>query len=84
MYFVTKPFIGTLVFLGLSACQVDQMMDQPEKTYPPEVAAALPTGVPTSIVFTSEDGCYAYSIEETTPQVGYPLRDRSGNVICKK
>jgi hypothetical protein len=49
---------------------------------PPQVLAALPAGVPPSVVQRSGDGCYLLSIEVTTPPSGYPLRDAAGNLVC--
>lgn len=50
---------------------------------PPAVVAALPPGVPASVVLQNTDGCYLYSVEVTDPPSGYPLRDASGAPICE-
>lgn len=59
----------------------------PEPEAPPPlpaaVTAALPPGVPTSVVLQDAGGCYLYSIERTEPPSGYPLRDALGNPICE-
>ena len=84
MNFRTKFILGTASLIALAGCQIDPETQQPVKTYPPEVIAALPPGVPPSIVFKTGEGCYAYSIEQTTPLSGFPLTDRAGNPICEK
>lgn len=54
-----------------------------QPVYPEDIVAALPEGVPPSIVFLAADGCYAYAIEVTEPKAGFPLIDRNGNRVCK-
>jgi hypothetical protein len=49
---------------------------------PPQVLAALPPGVPASVVTRQPDGCYLITLERTDPPSGYPLRDAIGNRIC--
>ncbi|WP_210528955.1 hypothetical protein [Rubellimicrobium arenae] len=49
---------------------------------PPQVVAALPPGVPQSVVVRNGDGCYLLSVEVTDPPSGYPLRDAAGNPVC--
>ncbi|WP_176559240.1 hypothetical protein [Rubellimicrobium roseum] len=49
---------------------------------PPEVLAALPAGVPPSVVLRNGDGCYLVSVEVTDPPSGYPLTDANGTRIC--
>ncbi|HVG48124.1 MAG TPA: hypothetical protein VM899_08320 [Rubellimicrobium sp.] len=49
---------------------------------PPQVLAALPAGVPPTVVQRGGDGCYILTIEVTTPPSGYPLRDALGNPVC--
>ena len=50
---------------------------------PPQVLAALPAGVPPSVVTRNADGCYLLTLEVTTPPTGYPLRDAAGNPVCE-
>ena len=50
---------------------------------PASVQAALPPGVPSSLVLLAPDGCYIYSVERTDPPSGYPVRDAAGNRICE-
>jgi hypothetical protein len=50
---------------------------------PPQVLAALPAGVPPSVVQQGPNGCYLLSIEVTVPPSGYPLRDAAGNPVCE-
>lgn len=82
MTLTNKMILSLVGVTFVSACQVDQSTLSKEELSSPQVIAALPSGVPAEIVFKSEDGCYAYAIEETDPLVGYPLRDRNGNPIC--
>ena len=72
------------VFVGLSACTMgDFPLDADgNPIYPPEVVAALPTGVDPAIVFLAENGCYAFEIETTEPRSGFPLTDRNGDPVC--
>lgn len=50
---------------------------------PPQVLAALPTGVPSSVVTRNTDGCYLLTLERTDPPSGFPLRDAAGNPVCE-
>ena len=84
MNFRTKSFFGIAICVALAGCQIDPEASQPIESYPPEVVAALPPGVPPSIVFKTGEGCYAYSIEQNSPLTGFPLMDRAGNPICEK
>lgn len=62
------------------------LFPEPEPPAPPpvpaRVLAALPPGIPESIVLRNTDGCYLYSVEVTDPPSGYPVRDAAGNPIC--
>ncbi|MCC7320605.1 MAG: hypothetical protein IT542_06455 [Rubellimicrobium sp.] len=49
---------------------------------PPEVAPYLPPGVPGSLVMIDVNGCYVFSVEQTDPPSGFPVRDHNGNQIC--
>ena len=49
---------------------------------PPQVLAALPPGVPPSVVTRNADGCYLVTLERMEPPGGYPLRDAAGNRVC--
>ena len=49
---------------------------------PPQVIAALPPGVPASVVTRNADGCYLVTLEQMQPPGGYPLRDAAGNLVC--
>jgi hypothetical protein len=50
---------------------------------PPQVAAALPAGVPASVVTRTPEGCYLITLERTDPPSGYPLTDAGGNRVCE-
>ncbi|EYD72945.1 hypothetical protein Rumeso_04821 [Rubellimicrobium mesophilum DSM 19309] len=50
---------------------------------PPQVLAALPAGVPPTVVQQGADGCYLLTIEVTDPPTGYPLRDAAGTPVCE-
>jgi len=70
------------------AGRITNIFERPEpeppapEPLPPQVLAALPAGVPPSVVQRGGDGCYLLSIEVTTPPSGYPLRDAAGNLVC--
>jgi len=49
---------------------------------PPEVAPYLPPGVPGTLVMRDINGCYVFTIEETDPPTGFPVRDNHGNQVC--
>ena len=55
---------------------------EPPAPLPPQVVAALPAGVPQSVVTRNADGCYLITIEQTDPPSGYPLEDAAGNPVC--
>jgi hypothetical protein len=50
---------------------------------PPLVAASLPPGTPSSLVFQNADGCYLFSVEVTDPPSGFPVNDAAGNPVCE-
>jgi hypothetical protein len=50
---------------------------------PPAVAAVLPPGTPSSLVFQNIDGCYLFSVEVTDPPSGLPVTDAAGNPVCE-
>ncbi len=52
-------------------------------TLPPAVVAALPPGTPPALVFQNTDGCYLFSVEQTVPRSGYPVRNADGAPICE-
>lgn len=60
--------------------------DAPEPAGPPpvpaEVAPYLPPGVPGTLVMRDVNGCYVFTVEETDPPTGFPVRDHSGNQVC--
>lgn len=68
----------------LAACEMQLPIDPEtgQPIYPQDVVAALPPGVPPSIAFIAEDGCWAYSIEVSDTGAGYPLYDRQGQRVC--
>lgn len=72
--------LATLLVAGCELEDPNALAAKP--AYPPEVIAALPPGVPPSIIFKTADNCYAYAIEVSEPQTGFRLRDRNGQVIC--
>lgn len=49
---------------------------------PPEVAPYMPPGVPGTLVMRDVNGCYVFTIEETDPPTGFPIRDNQGNQVC--
>ncbi len=90
------PLLAALLLPALAACAPpsgdspasglfgprDAAPPEPEPL-PPNVLAALPPGVPPSVVLEDGNGCYLYSIERTDPPSGYPLRDAQGNQVCE-
>jgi hypothetical protein len=65
--------------------RIASLLDRPEAEpapLPPQVLAALPSGVPPTVVTRNADGCYLLTIEVTTPPTGYPLRDAAGTPVC--
>ncbi len=78
-----------LPVLALAACTEAgaPMMGRAEppaaQPLPPQVLAALPTGVPSSVVTRNTDGCYLLTVEQTDPPSGFPLRDAAGNPVCE-
>ena len=50
---------------------------------PPQVVAALPAGVPPSVVTRNADGCFLITLERTDPPTGFPLTDAAGNRVCE-
>lgn len=90
------PLLAALLLPALAACAPpsgdpsgpglfgprDAAPPEPEPL-PPNVLAALPPGVPSSVVLEDGNGCYLYSIERTDPPSGYPLRDAQGNQVCE-
>jgi hypothetical protein len=47
------------------------------------VVAALPAGVPMTVVTRNADGCYLITLERTDPPTGFPLTDAAGNEVCE-
>lgn len=48
----------------------------------PRALAALPEGVPPSLLIRDGNGCYGIAIEATEPQTGAPLMDENQQLIC--
>lgn len=48
----------------------------------PEALAALPEGVPPSLLIRDAQGCYGIAIEKTDPQTGAALLDANRQPIC--
>lgn len=84
-----------LPFLALAGCTAPEgggaplggLFGGPEPEVPaplpPQVLAALPPGVPPSVVTRNADGCYLLTIERTVPPSGFPLTDAAGNQVCE-
>lgn len=86
-------FAPLMLLALLAACDESMMADlgsaisgepqEPEvPQLPANVLAALPPGVPPTVVFVDSNSCYAVGIEVTEPQQGYPLRGPDGQQIC--
>ncbi|WP_425093236.1 hypothetical protein [Tropicimonas sp. S265A] len=48
----------------------------------PAALAALPDGVPPSLLIRDGNGCYGIAIEKTEPQTGAALLDANRQPIC--
>lgn len=48
----------------------------------PQALAALPEGVPPSLLIRDANGCYGIAIEKTEPQIGAALLDENRQPIC--
>jgi len=86
-------FVPLMFMAVLAACDESMMSDlesaisgEPQipevPQLPANVVAALPPGVPSTVVFVDSNNCYAVGIEVTEPQQGYPLRGPDGQQIC--
>lgn len=74
-----------LVVLGLMACepvQTDEAGVPLLTDISPEALAALPAGVPPSLLIRDGNGCYGIAIEKTDPQIGAALLDANRQPIC--
>jgi hypothetical protein len=82
------PLFLTALLAGCGGPLVNPLMPVTETApeapapLPPEVAAFVPAGTPSTVVFQDPNGCYLYSIEVTDPPSGFPLRDGAGRQIC--
>jgi hypothetical protein len=79
------PVLGSPVLGGSVLGRVLGQPGEPEAPppLPPQVLAALPAGVPPSVVTRNADGCYLITLERTDPPTGYPLTDAAGNPVCE-
>lgn len=71
--------------LGLAACepvQKDEAGVPLLNDISPRALAALPAGVPPSLLIRDSDGCYGIAIEKTQPQTGAALLDANRQPIC--
>lgn len=74
-----------LVFLAIAACepvQTDEAGVPLLNDISPEALAALPAGVPPSLLIRDANGCYGIAIEKTEPQIGAALLDANRQPIC--
>jgi hypothetical protein len=76
--------VALAVALALAACApVTDEAGVPLLTdISPRALAALPEGVPPSLLIRDRNGCYGIAIELTEPQVGAPLMDADQQLIC--
>ena len=79
------PLLSDTVLGGAVLGRVLGQPGEPEAPppLPPQVLAALPAGVPPSVVTRNADGCYLITLERTDPPSGYPLTDAGGNRVCE-
>ena len=70
--------------LGLAACEplTDEVGVPLLEDISPRALAALPDGVPPSLLIRDKNGCYGIAIEATEPQTGAPLMDADQQLIC--
>ncbi|WP_424971488.1 hypothetical protein [Dinoroseobacter sp. S76] len=70
--------------LGLAACEplTDEAGVPLLEDISPRALAALPDGVPASLLIRDKNGCYGIAIEATEPQTGAPLMDADQQLIC--
>lgn len=74
---------ATMANLTTAPGMVPEMPPEMPPGLPPAVAAALPPGTLSALVFVDPAGCYLFSVERTDPPSGYPVRDAAGNQICQ-
>lgn len=71
--------------LALAACepvQTDEAGVPLLNNISPEALAALPAGVPPSLLIRDGNGCYGIAIEKTEPQTGAALMNANRQPIC--
>ena len=75
---------GVVGLAGLAACvpMTDEAGVPLLANISPRALAALPEGVPPSLLIRDRNGCYGIAIEVTEPQVGAPLTDENQQLIC--
>lgn len=73
---------GTATDLPFGLGGPDPAIEEGPPPLPPEVAPYMPPGVPGTLIRTGVNGCYVFSVEETDPPTGFPVRDNQGNQVC--
>ncbi|MBW7922039.1 MAG: hypothetical protein H3C51_08060 [Rubellimicrobium sp.] len=73
---------GAPLGLPFGSADAGATADEGPVPVPPEVAPYLPPGVPGTLVMRDANGCYLFTIEETDPPSGFPVRDSHGNQVC--
>lgn len=70
--------------LGLASCEplTDEAGVPLLENISPRALAALPAGVPPSLLIRDSKGCYGVAIEVTEPQTGAALLDADQQPIC--
>lgn len=79
-----KRFGAVVCVLALPACEplTDEAGVPLLEDISPRALAALPEGVPPSLLIRDANGCYGIAIEATEPQTGAPLLDADRQLIC--
>jgi hypothetical protein len=79
---VMKRFVVIAVLLAACEPLTDEAGVPLLQDISPRALAALPEGVPPSLLIRDKNGCYGIAIEATVPQTGAPLTDANRELIC--
>jgi hypothetical protein len=74
--------IGAVALAGCEPTLTDEAGVPVLNDISPRALAALPAGVPPSLLIRDRNGCYGVAIEKTEPQTGAALMDENRQPIC--